>query len=292
MEKAILKTLVYADIFDYPLRVWEIHKWLIGKSASLPQVEKNLNKLKEKKRALSIRGYCYLNNRAAIINKRLKKEKHSKYFLKKAKLVAFLLKTIPWVKLVGISGGLALENCGPKDDIDIFVITQKNRMWICRFFMLGLLFLLGLQRRRSFNKKQAAGKVCLNMILEEDKLQQQKRDLFIAHEVLQMKVLWQRDGIYTKFLADNQWVFKFLPNWTGSLYQSTKTLNTKYIIHNTFANIMEYLARKFQLWYMKKPKGAEKIQEGTLYFHPKDIGEDVLAEYKKNLNKFLAPLDK
>src|SRR5262245_34090416 len=46
MESAILKTLIYADIFDYPLKAWEIHKWLISKKkCELSEVEESLRRL-------------------------------------------------------------------------------------------------------------------------------------------------------------------------------------------------------------------------------------------------------
>ena len=53
------------------------------------------------------------------------------------------------------------------------------------------------------------------MFLDERHLQipKKEQDLFSAHEVCQLKVIWEKDGIYQKFLKENQWVRQFLPNW-------------------------------------------------------------------------------
>lgn len=290
MEKAILKTLVYSDIFDYPLTLREIHKWLINKKANLRNIERKLYKVS----SLEYRGkFHFLKGRSNIVRKRLQRQKQSKIYLRKAKIISWIFKIIPFIKLVGISGGLSMENAGKAGDIDLILITSKNRLWICRLLALFILELTGQRRKATHSIKQAAGKICLNILLEEDKLEQKKKNLYTAHEVLQMKVLWQRDGVYSKYLEDNEWVFKYLPNWINQYQVSSikyygknkKTLNTKYIIHIPIWDILESLAKKFQLWYMKPPQGLERIEEGALYFHPKDRGEEVLKKYSSVLDK-------
>src|SRR3990167_8778923 len=100
MEKAILKTLIYGDIFDYPLKVYEIHKWLIGKKANLRQVEKALEILIVKGKVKKVKGYYVLPKRKELVNKRKRREKQSKAYFRKAKLLALILKIVPWIKLV------------------------------------------------------------------------------------------------------------------------------------------------------------------------------------------------
>ncbi len=56
---------------------------------------------------------------------------------------------------------------------------------------------------------------------------------------------------------------------------------------NSTLNIIEKLARRLQLWYMKKPNGMERIEEGALYFHPKDYRLAVLSKYQKRTQKLI-----
>lgn len=298
MEKAILKTLIYADIFNYPLKINEIHKWLVGKKVNLQQVDKALRNLYQAS-SIKYKGkYYFLPRRERIVLQRFYKEKQSLIYFKKAKIISRVLKLIPWIKLVGISGGLAMGNTSKKDDIDLFIIIEKNRLWISRLFILGILSLMGQRRKRQDKGRIIAGKLCTNIFLEEDELEQENKDIYTAHEVLQMKVLWERDGIYQKYLESNSWTIKFLPNWIGSAkYVSSSKYyllkgrnkeespyNTKYRIDNTF-NIFEKLARELQLKIMGQPKGMERIEDGALYFHPEDYRERVLREYKYMIKK-------
>lgn len=275
MEKAILKTLIYGDIFDYPLTLREIHKWLIGKKVELRQIEK-----KYRVSSIEYRGkFHFLKGRSNIVRKRLQRQKQSRIYLRKAKIISWILKLIPWIKLVGISGGLSMENAGKKDDIDLILITSKNRLWISRLLALFILQLTGQRRKATHSIKQAAGKICLNILLEEDKLEQKKKNLYTAHEVLQMKVLWQRDGVYSKYLEDNSWAFKYLPNWMSQYGVSSIKYRGNKKTHGSIVDLLENLAKKIQLKIMQKIQGQERIEDGALYFHPKDYGYEVLTRY-------------
>ncbi len=296
MEKAILKTLIYADIFDYPLTIFEIHKWLIGppagqarRKATLRQVEKALNKLMVKGKVERVGGYCVLASRAGLVNKRGRRKKQSVIYLRKALVLVQILKIVPWIKLVGISGGLAMDNAEKRDDIDLFLVTAKNRLWISRILSLGLLTLTGQRRKVRELNRFIAGKLCLNTLLEEDRLEQKSKDMYLAHEVLQMKVLWQRYGIYSKYLSDNEWAFKFLPNWTTSVTQNSNVKTQNYSSKLKTFDLVELLARWLQLKLMKKPQGKERIEEGALYFHPKDYRLQILETYKQKVKKIISP---
>ncbi|MDD5415481.1 MAG: hypothetical protein PHE48_00570 [Candidatus Daviesbacteria bacterium] len=313
MEKAILKTLAYADIFDYPLNTYELHKWLIGKKLTLRQVEKALKKLYQVS-GIKYKGeYYFLPRRNKLTAKRRRREKQSAIYFRKAKILSQALKLIPWIKLVGVSGALAVGNAGKSDDIDLLIITSKNRLWISRLLALGLLSLIGRRRKVGEKGRKIAGKLCINILLEEDRLEQQSKDIFVAHEVLQMKVLWQRDGVYSKYLEDNEWAFKFLPNWIGvmvarrgakkrshgrdlltcenfvedrylqSLRKSAQNLQ-HFLTARDFAtlivNYLEDFAKRWQLKIMKQPQGMERIEDGALYFHPNDCRLKILSKYK------------
>lgn len=293
MEKAILKTIIYADIFDYPLKVWEIHKWLIQKHASLKQVEKALGRLSQKSRprfdgqakVKSKKDYYFLPRREKIAAARLKKEKQSKKYLRWAKLISLVFKIIPWIRLVGVSGSVAVDNAKATEDIDLFVITSKNRIFLSRFFLLLILEILGRRRKKGDSGEKSAGKICINLLLEEDNLEQINKDIYLAHEVLQMKVLWQRHGVYQKYLEENSWAFKYLPNWKSSM-EFSQNLKLKAQSYSLSFGIFEKIAKFFQLKYMGEPKGNEKILNGALYFHPRDLRGQILKEYNKRIAKY------
>jgi hypothetical protein len=290
MEKATLKTLIYADIFDYPLKAWEIHKWLIGQKLSLQQVEKILERMLKKKKIRTHKEYYFLPRREKLVVKRMMREKISQRLLREARSVSFLLRLIPWVRLVGVSGALAVHNAAKDDDIDLFIITENGRLWVSRFLVVGLLELLGKRRTPDDDQRSAAGKICVNVLLEEQQMLQQRRDLYTAHEILQMKVLWARKGSYSRFLLQNDWSFAELPNWisTEKVKLSEVTQKPERKNPNTLNKIVDSLEaglRFIQMRYMKEPEGSERIDLHSLYFHPHDYQQEVLELYQQKLKK-------
>lgn len=208
-QKSIFKTLIYADIFSYPLTFDQLKKFLITSKKTDFDIA-DINKIGWISKR---KNYFFLKGRSEIIKDRVKKERYAKKRVKIAQKIARLLKLIPFIKMVGITGNLAIKNTSRDDDIDFLIVTSKNRLWLSRFLVVFLLELLG--RRRHPKEKKVKDKICLNMFLDEDnlKIPKKEQNLFSAHEILQFKPLWQRGNIYGDFLNQNQWIKKFLANW-------------------------------------------------------------------------------
>lgn len=218
MEKAILRTLAYADVFDYPLNKDEIWRWLIAekrsqKTGDRKKFTRSLKSILDSDKIHFIRGFYCLKDREKIILLRKRKEQYSASKIKLAGKVAGILRLIPWVKLVGVTGALAMRNADKEDDIDLLIITTPNRLWLTRLLAVFLLELTG--KRRRPDEEKVKDKICLNMFLDENHLAlpQKERDLFSAHEVYQMEPFWQEERTYQRFLKANSWSQKFLPNW-------------------------------------------------------------------------------
>jgi len=209
-QQAILKTLAYADVFSYPLSLKELYLFLIGKKIN----EKDLStQLKGLKNIGKKQGFFCLKNQEKNFNLRQKRKKDSQAKFKIAQKVAYWLKFIPWIKMVGVTGNLAMNNAQSDDDIDLLILTKKNRLWSTRLLAILITEILGIRRRAG--QKEVANKICLNMFLDEVHLQipQKEQNLFTAHEICQLKPLLSKDNFYSKFIAQNQWYQKFLPNW-------------------------------------------------------------------------------
>lgn len=116
MEKAILKTLTY---FGYPLKAWEIHKWLIGKKSTLPQVERTLLLLNKKDKILNVGDYYFLGK--SSWNKRIKTESNHLDQLKRSKLHSQVLRLKRGVRL------LILDKTGLIDVTEEMSLDVKPR---------------------------------------------------------------------------------------------------------------------------------------------------------------------
>jgi len=207
--KAILKTLAYADIFDFPLKKDELWLWLVGKKGKKEEFGQALKKLLKTGRCQHKSGFYFLPKKGEIVVLRKKREKASGPKIAKAQKVTQILKLIPFIKLIGITGGLSRKNSDKGDDIDLFFIVAKDRLWLTRGLVVFFLSLLGVYRRPGKIKDM----ICPNMFVSEETLKIKPCDLFTAHEAALMKPIFEKDDTYQKFLAANLWLKKFLPNW-------------------------------------------------------------------------------
>ena len=196
INKAIHKTLVYADIFDYPLTRSELHRFLISTKPT------KLSNLPNK-------PYFYLSSRNYLVTLRRSRHHFSQLKYQKLNRHLWLFKLIPWIKLVAVSGALAMNNSTATDDIDLLVVTSKNRLWLTR----ALIYFF--PSRRRFNQSES-NSFCFNLWLDSSSLALPKlsRNLYTAHELAQLKPILNKNQTYQKLINANLWLKTFLPNWT------------------------------------------------------------------------------
>lgn len=292
-KQAIPQTLHYADLFDFPLTAGEIKKFLTEPVDAT--LEETLLRISTDLVLIYTDGFYCLPGREGIIELRKKRKVWSEPKLEKAKRVAGVLKFIPWIKLIGITGALALENSDEDDDIDLMIITSSRRLWLTRGLVVTFLLLTGQYRRANKVKDM----VCPNLMISEEALEFPDRDLFTAHEIVQMKPIYDREVTYQKFINANRWVFDFLPNAKrgqksegGGQIQKTENRKQKSVLgrlssrpvfrfrHSVFL-LLETLAYKLQLRYMSGKKTTEVTTPAVIRFHPQDSRQRVLDEYQK-----------
>ncbi len=195
-----------------------------------------------------------------------------------AKRAAKILSFIPTIKMVAVTGALAMENANEEADIDLMIITSKDTLWTTRLFTLLLLDILGIPRRKYGDRNQK-NKLCLNIWLDENNLAWRKRNMFTAHEIAQIKPLVNKEETYEKFISKNKWITDYWPNAVKVQSYSRQT-----DIRPSLLTIFEPLTRKFQLWYMKDKITREVITPTRALFHPVDWGDIVVSKLKPFLN--------
>jgi hypothetical protein len=278
---SVLKTLIYGDIFNYPISKDELWKFLIGKKLGRDSFEDFLKSSPE--RIGFSDGFYYLSGRENNIKIRIKRKKESQRKILIAKKISKQLSVIPTIKFVGISGALSLENSERDDDIDLFVIVSKGSLWLTRLVMIIVLLFIGRYRRR--NQREVSDKICLNMIIDESAMPfpKKRQDLYTAHEIAQLMPVFERDGIYRKFKIANRWVGKYLPNFVNRIKNHESRIKSK---KRNLLFIFEHIAKIVQLWLIKKHITTETVKDNFLAFHPYDYKNKVLSEYKNRLKKY------
>lgn len=186
------------------------------------------------------------------------------------------------IRYVGLSGSTALLHASEADDVDLFIIAAKNRIWTARAVANLLALCFGIKRGR--NMLKANDRVCLNLFFSENGLTipTERRTEYMGHEVLQTVPIIDVNHTYRRFLKCNRWVTGFFPNVRVDSYLPYKTLTVphRWTIERKktstpFDDLIEYIWRVLQIMYMKKPEGDERIEQHQLWFHPRDYQKQV-----------------
>src|SRR3989344_3288838 len=120
LKRAVISTLIYSDIFNYPLKLTEIKHFLIGYRLPIKNWQMNISKIiKSISQVSEKKGYYFLSRRKKIISERVKKNILSQKKISYAEKIARLLFYIPTVKLIAVTGNLALMAADKNDDIDL-----------------------------------------------------------------------------------------------------------------------------------------------------------------------------
>lgn len=275
IKPAILATILYSDMFDYPLTKGELWRYLLGKEAfSLREFNEALSKIDSIKER---DGFYYLTRKSSLIAIRKKRYKISKKKIEKAQQIIHWLQYIPTIEFAGLSGSLSMYNAEKQADIDLFLITKPQTLWITRFLVLSLLQLKGI--RRLPGKAYAKDTICVNMLLDTRHMvfPKKKRNIYTAHEIVQMKPLFVRNHTYQEFLRENKWVMDFLPHAFPSKFTCAKKIQKKH----AHIKPVEYMAKILQLWYMQKHRTKEVIEDGFVAFHPNDYAKTIISTFEK-----------
>ncbi len=222
IKKDILATLTYFNMFAYPLRKREIYIFL-GCAAGSQKFEEALNLLVHESAVFKIGDFYSLHNNYALAERRIKGNEKAAVMMQKAEKSAAIISSFPFVKGVAVSGSLSKNFADENADIDFFIITANNRLWIARSYLhLFKKFTFLFKRQHEF---------CMNYFVDESASCIPEKNIYTATEVA--TVLPMRGNVFEKFYADNGWTKKFLPN--NYMHVSTaKKLN-----HNLFALFQE-----------------------------------------------------
>lgn len=227
LTKAVLATLAYYDVLDYPLKAEEVFNYLIkvrDGRAPLPdtplsdnkdtlcdplEVRRELDQLVLERIVSFDEGYYFLFDREYLVPLRRKKAKLSARKLIRARRIICWLAWLPYMEAIFASGSLGLGNCDELSDLDVLVIARHGRIWTARLLITGFLSVFGLRRKP--RQKIAPDKICLNHYITDQSLAIPFHGIYNAQTYLNLKPLLVRDPqIVEKFYLANAWLWDFI----------------------------------------------------------------------------------
>lgn len=203
VEEAVLRAVAYGDVFDSPLLPREIHRYLERVPASPVEVERAIEDLAPH-RLTMVDGYVCLAGRESIVTLRRDREAAAAGLWPGALRCGRAVARLPWVRMVALTGALAMDNVDEGADVDLLIVAEPGRVWLCRFFIV--------QQVRLFRLRGL--EMCPNWVLSTERLKLAARDLHSARELMQMVPLAGFD-VYQRMRRLNLWADTLLPNAEG-----------------------------------------------------------------------------
>jgi len=202
IKENILATLAYFDIFNYPLTAGEIYLFLKNKYGH-EEYEFALKCLTGNRSIYQFSNFYTLKNDYSLIARRCEGNKRAAGLIKVAGKVSDILIRFPYVRAIAISGSLSKNFADENSDIDLFIITAKNRLWIARTLMHAFKKLTFLVNKQDY--------FCMNYYIDEEQLEIVEKSIYTAIEIVTLIPL-QGDSVIENFYSANAWTREFLPN--------------------------------------------------------------------------------
>ena len=222
MRPSILKVLAYFDLFNYPVTIDEI-LFFLDKEVPLIDLEAELKTLTNEGLVFpsepsipfgpsTLSGqpqgsaplFYSLQNNPELTVRRLRGNRHADDLLKIAARISRQLYRFPYVRGVGISGSLSKHFADEQADIDYFIITRRNRLWIARTLMHLFKKLNYLRNRENW--------YCMNYYVDEEALEIKEKNIFTATEMITLLPASGNGGL-VKFFDANNWTSNYFPHY-------------------------------------------------------------------------------
>ncbi len=213
--------------------------------------------------------------------------------MKTAFRAAKILSRFPYVKGLAISGSLSKNYSTKKTDIDFFIITTANRLWIARTLMhLYKKFTFITGRQDWF---------CMNYYVDEAGLEIEEKNIYTAIEIATLLPM-QGGMSIGQFMIANAWTKKYLPlyhkndqclpeikkGWFSKLIEMAFNNRMGEGLDNLFMKITDMRWKKKVQRNKKNDKGFNIGMKVSKHFskpNPVFFQDKILEMYADKINK-------
>jgi hypothetical protein len=202
-DRALLRTVRYAALFQSALTLFELHRQLMDVRLGRDEIHDRLDGEFLRRRVIRAGERVHLRGCEHWIALGEERQRRTEALLAAHRWLLRLVMRFPFVRLVALSGACAHDNA-TDSDVDLFVIVRRGRAWAVALTLMAIAKVVG--KRRS---------LCLNYIVDEDALALPEQDLFTAAEIVGLRPLAGGEA-YRRFVEANAWVAPRFPNFFDS----------------------------------------------------------------------------
>ncbi len=301
LVKNIVATLAYYDVMNYPLTAFEVWKHFLSLEADISTQEVTIGSVRETLQMLvkedrigSDRGFYFLQGRDCLVDVRLSHGKVSVERLKRVRSLVFWMRFFPFVRMIGVTGSLAMEQSDASSDWDLLIVLKKGRIFTGRVIVTVMLHIFGKRRHRKKTKNRA----CLNYWITDDSLEIGLKDVYSAHEYRFLLPFFGWET-YRKFEIANRWIVRYEPQF--SLSESPPNFLVRDVpmisrVRRFLENLLDFdrLEQCLERVQKKKisknplsalPGGYIEASENALVFLPRPRGPKVFELFRSRLSR-------
>ena len=290
-SKKVILTILYHEIFSYPLTANEIQERVNSTEITEQQLRNTLDELVELEYLREEEGFYMAKLRPDWIRRREAAALLCKKVEAKALRRAKLISKFPFVRAVFFSGTFAKGQMTIGSDVDFFIITASSRLWLARTLLVLFKKICLFNSRKYF---------CVNYFIDEMRLAIQERNLFTATEIATLRPAYGK-SLYERFQSQNSWIKKYYPNFqsridlahdlkSSLLKQRIESMLTsswgKKLEDFFYRKTLQYWKNKFDWMDDETFAIALKSKSWVSKHHPNNFQERVLRKYYFAIEEF------
>lgn len=225
LRKQALATIVYYNELNYPLTSFEVWKYLTDPAArnsqpvTLLEVSNILGSDEMDKWIECEQGFYFLKGQKKLVASRLMRNKIANAKIKRLCRIVFWMRLIPFVRMIAVTGRLAMKNAETRSDWDFLIVLKSGRIWTGRTLVTLFSEIIGKRRKG----EKIKDRICLNYFITDKSLEIKNKDLFSASEYSFIRPLWG-EKIFRDFQKANQWLKNYKPNFIPAEIPNLKML--------------------------------------------------------------------
>ncbi len=298
--KEYIATIAFFDQFDYPLTRVELERWQLLDAALPYAVSSHMEQNIE-----TNQGFYFLQGNNHIVQSRKNRYIHADSKYRKACAFARMIKFVPFIRLLAVCNTLAYNNARRDSDIDVFIVVEKNRLWLSRFVITVIAQLTRMRR----HGKKITDRVCLSFYVTTDQLDfesitNKPHDPYFLFWMLQLVPILDINGTFETFIHANVWLRRYVAHPQSMVPSSQRSVPDSFaskkirgffekVLFGSLGDILNSLAKLFEQALIKQHKDSRAwdadtaviVSDTMLKFHESDQREHYCEVWKKTLSQ-------
>lgn len=208
------------------------------------------------------------------------------FFIEKTKKYLKIAQYFPWLQMVAIWNSIAMNHANKESDIDLFIVTSENTLWLNRI-LFTILFQIYWVRK---NNTHHAGRFCLSFFVTlkwmDFSTWKIENDIYLYFWIVYLKPILNYNHTYENFIqANSSWadfsLYKDILEKNNACISYQKNTSPASNISSFFNTLCKNIFLRKTLNHYKKlqkPYGII-INDTMLKFHNNDIRKDIQSQF-------------